>query len=118
MTSFKNIENYIDFIGTIGNDTESEQLTNVLPDNAILLGFQLGEQVYERLGSKKQTMTTSGVCGQLTTRKEYLNTPNSKTLLVKFKPWSAGLFFDGIEDMTDQTQTFRAWFHKKYFIGS
>lgn len=102
MTDFKNIENYIDFIGTVGNDTDSEVLTTVLPDNSLILGFQLGEQVYERIGDKKQVMTASGICGQLTTKKEYQNSPKSLTILVKFKPWTAGLFFNGIENLTNQ----------------
>jgi AraC-like DNA-binding protein len=102
MTDFKKIANYIDFIGTVGNGSDSEQLTTVLPDNSLILGFQLGEQVYERFGKKKQAMTTAGLCGQLTEKKEYLNTPNSQTILVKFKPWSAGLFFNGIENLTNQ----------------
>lgn len=102
MTDFKNIENCFDFIRTVRNETDSEQLTTVFPDNSLILGIQLGEQVYEKLGDKKQAMTASGVCGQLTTKKEYLNTPNSQTILVKFKPWTAGLFFNGIENLTNQ----------------
>lgn len=102
MTDFKDIAEHIDFIGTVGNDTDYKQLTTVLPDNSIILGFQLGQQVYERLGDKHHAMTASGVCGQLTTQKHYLNTPNSQTILVKFKPWTATCFFNGIENFTNQ----------------
>lgn len=102
MTAFKTIENCVDFIDIVSNDTDSELLTTVFPDNSLILGIQLGEKVYEKLGDKKLEMTTSGVCGQLTSKKEYLSTPNSQTIIVKFKPWAAGLFFNGIENLTNQ----------------
>ena len=103
MRDFSEIQHYFDFIGLVGNDSDSDQLTIVYPDNSLILGFQLGADVYERLDDKKQLiMTASGVCGQLTKKKEYLNTPHSQTLLVKFKPWAARFFFDGIEGLTNQ----------------
>ena len=108
MTDFRYLEKHLDFIGTVKNDTNSEQLTTVFPDNSLVLGFQLGESVYERLGDKKQKLTDSGLCGQLTAKKEYLNTPKSQTILVKFKPWTAGLFFSGIENLTNQNTNLSA----------
>lgn len=101
MTDFKYIEKYIDSILTVGNDSDETQLTTVLPDNSLIFGFQFGEAVYENFNGNRRLMKGAGVCGQLTRKKEYLNTPNSKTVLVKFKPWTAKLFFDDIPNLSD-----------------
>lgn len=101
MEDFKHIEKYFDFILTVSNDTDKMQVTTVLPDNSMIFGVQCGQPVYEQLGDIKMALNIAGVCGQLTRKKTYINSQNSNTVLVKFKPWAAGLFFDDLPSLTN-----------------
>jgi AraC-like DNA-binding protein len=114
MTDHSNIEQYIDFVLTVENKTDGMQVTTVLPDNSIIFGLQFGQPVYEQVGDKEISLSRAGVCGQLTRKKVYLNSKDSETVLVKFKPWSAGLFFNDLPSLKDNNNDFKDLVSQKH----
>ncbi len=86
------ITTYLDRIIYAENNTNNFQRKIVLPNNSINLMFQFGETVFENSNEKQLPLDNSVICGQITKAKEYTCPPGSKTILIKFKPWTAGLF--------------------------
>lgn len=97
------IENYFERIIYVENNTNNFQRKVVLPNNSINLMFQLGETIFENSYGKQLPVPLSAICGQLTKAKEYICPPGSKTIVVKFKPWTAGFFFNcGLHTFIDK----------------
>lgn len=65
--------------------------------------FQFGETIFENNCGRKLPIPLFAFCGQLTKSKEFLCAPDSKAILVKFKPWTARFFFNcELYKLTDQ----------------
>ncbi|MGZ3882708.1 MAG: helix-turn-helix domain-containing protein [Bacteroidia bacterium] len=86
----------------VENNTDKPIGTVILPDNSIVLGIQFGTSVYEIIDGKKVALPQIALCGQLTQKKEYVRSPGSKTILIKFQPWTAGWFLNDLHNLTDK----------------
>ncbi|MGI8952949.1 MAG: helix-turn-helix domain-containing protein [Chitinophagaceae bacterium] len=94
---------YLDRILLVENNTNVVQRKVVFPNNTITLMFQFGETIFENNCGRKLPIPLFAFCGQLTKSKEFLCAPDSKAILVKFKPWTARFFFNcELYKLTDQ----------------
>jgi AraC-like DNA-binding protein len=57
----------------------------------------------EVINGKEIDLSIFSIDGQLTRKKEYISLPGNKILLVKFKSYTASLFFPNLHALTDQT---------------
>jgi hypothetical protein len=86
----------------VENNTDKPISTVILPDNSLVLGIQFGTTVHEIIDGKKVALPQIALCGQLTQKKEYVRSPGSKTVLIKFQPWASGWLLNDLHQLTDK----------------
>jgi AraC-like DNA-binding protein len=109
---------YIDKIISVENDTYNFQDKIVMPDNSIVLAFQCGKPISEKIDEKQWPLSGSNVFGQMTRSKKYVYPSGCKTIIVKFKSWAASSFLNNnLDEYTDRSISLSS-ISDKYFAAT
>ncbi|UII21714.1 helix-turn-helix transcriptional regulator [Fulvivirga ligni] len=94
---------YFDDILIIENNSNDSFTQIVYPENRVILGCIIKNDISEIINDQLLQLPTFTIDGQLTHHKKYLVSPGNKILLVKFKPYTASLFFPNLHETVNLT---------------